>query len=209
MSETAQQVENDVREALESGNDIYQRVRAITLKALTERELDLENIKSVVEAAFKGISSGINLRAGSAKADFEQAASAIDEVLEKTAQASKLAIEEASSRISEFSQQDLTKATSDIESLEQIFLETLEKVARNGNEMIFDTVQNFIDHAKKNGTAVGRQTQLIMGTLNDFRRQGQNAVLSSAATTASIIADIGSGILTGIADSLASNRAQK
>ena len=209
MSQTAQQVENDVREALESGGDIYQRVRLITLKALTERKLDLENIKSVVEAAFNGISTGIGDRTESAKANFAEAASAIDDVLEKTAQASKLAIEEATSRVSEFSQQDLNKATADIESLEQIFLETLEKVARNGNDMLFETAQNFITHARKNGTAVGRQTQTILASLNDFRRQGQNAVLLGATTTASIIAEIGSGILNGVAESLESNRAKK
>jgi len=202
MSHTTQQIEDDVREAIESGVDIYQRVKDITLKALTERRLDIENIKSVVEAAFKGVATGMNNQMEPAKADFDQAVSAIDDVLEKTAQVSKLAIEEATSRVNEFSQQDLTQATEDIKSLEQIFLETLEKVTRNSNAMLSDIAQNFFDHAKKNGTAVGNQTQIILGALNDLRRKGQNAVLSGAATTASIIAEIGGGILTGITESL-------
>ena len=209
MSQTTQQVENDVRDALESGIDIYQRVKQITLKALTKQKLDIENIKSVVEAAFKGINAGMSSQVEPAKADFTQAVSAIDDVLEQTAQASKLAIEEAASRISDFSRSDLSQATDDIKSLEQIFLETLEKVTRNSNEMIFDTAQHFIDHARKNGTAVGRQSQIALEALNSFRHKGQSAVLSGASTTASIIAEIGGGILTGIAESFEANKSKK
>ncbi|MGY6277725.1 DUF6781 family protein [Methylomonas sp. MgM2] len=209
MTHTTKQIEDDVREAVESGVDIYQRVKGITLKALTQRQLDTENIKSVVEAAFKGITSGMSSQAEPAKADFNQAASAIDDVLEQTAQASKLAIEEAASRVRDFSQQDLSQATEDIKNLEQIFLETLEKIARNSNEMIFDTAQHFIEHARQNGTAVGRQTGTIVEALNNLRQKGQNAVFNSASKTASIIAEIGGGILTGIAESFESNKTKR
>ena len=202
MSQSTQQIEDDVREAFESGVDIYQRVKEITLKALTERRLDIENIRDVVEAAFKGISAGMSNQVEPAKADFTQAVSAIDDVLEKTAQVSKLAIEEAASRVNEFTQHDLNQASEDIRSLERIFMETLEKVTRNSNEMISEIAQNFIGHVQKNGTAVGKQTQSILTALNDFRRKGQNAVISGAATTVSIIAEIGGGILTGISESL-------
>jgi len=206
MSETTQQVEDDVREAIESGVDIYQRVKDITFNALKQQRLDLDNIKSVVEAAFNGIAEGMNSQVEPAKADFAQAVTAIDDVLEKTAQVSKLAIEEAASRVNEFSQHDLSQATEDIRSLEQIFLETLEKVTRNSNAMVTDIAQNFFDHVQKNGTAVGKQSQTILSALNDFRRKGQNAVLSGAATTVSIIAEIGGGILSGISESLESKK---
>ena len=209
MSQTTQQIEDDVREAMESGVDIYQRVKVITLKALTERKLDTENIRSVIEAAFKGIASGMNSQAEPAKADFNQAVSAIDDVLEQTAQASKLAIEEATSRVRDFSQHDLTQATEDIKNLEQIFLETLEKITRSSNEIFVDTAQHFIDHARQNGTAVGRQTQTILEALNNFRQKGQTAVLSGATKTASIIADISGGILTGIVESFEANKTKR
>jgi len=209
MSQTTQQVENDVREALESGADIYQRVSEITLKALTERKLDIENIKTVVEAALKGVTAGMSSQIEPAKSDFTQALSAIDDVLEQSAQASKLAIEEALSRVSNFSQQDLSQASEDIRSLEQIFLETLEKVARNSNELIFDAAQDFIEHARTNGTAVGRKTQIVLDALNDIRHKGQSAVLSGASTTVSMIADIAGGILTGLAESLESKKSNR
>lgn len=209
MSQTTHQIENDVRETLEAGVDIYQRVRAITLKALTERELDLENIKSVVEAAFNGISAGMSSQYEPAKEAFSQSAAAIDDALEKTAQASRLAIEEAASRVSDFSHHDLNRATDDIKNLEEIFLETLEKVTHGSNEMVFTIARDFIDHARQNGTAVGRQTEIVFEALNNFRRKGQNAVWSGAVATTSMIAKIGSGILTGIADSLEPDKPAK
>lgn len=205
MSQSTHQIENDVRETLESGVDIYQRVRTITLRALTERELDMDNIKSVVEAVFKGISAGMNSQYEPAKSAFTEAVSAIDDALEKTAEASKLAIEEAASRVSEFSHHDLNQATDELKNLEKIFLETLEKVTHGSNQMILDIARNFIDHARQNGTAVGRQSQAALETLDNVRLKGQHAV----ATTTSILAKIGSGILTGIAESLDPNRPVK
>lgn len=208
MTKTAQQIEDEVREAFESGTDIYQRVKQITLKALTERRLDLENIKMVVEAAFNGIMTGIKNQVEPARADFSRAVSAIDDVLEQTAQASKLAIEEAVSRVNEFSEHDLNQAADDIKSLEQIFLETLEKMTHNSSEMIIDIAQHVIDHARKNGTAVGKQTQSILEAINNARHKSQSAALAGAKTTASIIAEIGGGILTGIAESFESNKSK-
>jgi hypothetical protein len=80
-------------------------------------------------------------------------------------------------------------------------LETLEKVTHGSNEMVFAIARDFIDHARQNGTAVGRQAQIIFEALNNLRHKGQDAVLSGAAATTSVIAKIGSGILAGIAES--------
>jgi ElaB/YqjD/DUF883 family membrane-anchored ribosome-binding protein len=198
MTQSTHTIENDVKETLESGVDIYQRVRAITLRALTERELDMDNIKAVVEAVFKGIGAGISSQYEPAKSAFTEAVTAIDDALEKTAEASKLAIEEAASRAGEFSDNDLNQAAEELKNLENVFLETLEKVGHSGNEMVVDIARNFVAHARQNGTAVGRHTREAMETLENVMRKGQQA----ASNTASILAKIGSGILTGIADSL-------
>lgn len=202
MSDTNQQVENDVRATVESGIDIYERVRAITLKALTERELDIDNIKNVVEAALKGISAGVGNQYEPAKDAFKQSTGALDDALQKTAQASKLALEEAVSRVSDFSQHDVNRANDDLKNLEEMFLETIEKVARNSNQIVFDIATDFISHARQNGTAVGREIQTAYEGLSNLRLRGQEAVFTGVVTTASTLAKIGSGILSGIAESL-------
>ncbi len=209
MTQTAEQIEKDVKDAVEEGVDIYQNVRSITLKALTAHELDLENIQRVIEAALKGMGDGLGDQYEPAKEAFQQSVAAIDDALEKTAQASKLAVEEAASRVNEFTHQDLNQATEDIKSLEDIFLGAMEKITRGGNDTLFAVAGDFINHARNNGTAVGEQVRIAMSALNKFRRQGQGSLLSEAAATTSILAKIGSGILAGIAESLEPKRTEK
>ena len=78
---------------VDSGSEIYQKVQVITLKALTERELDLENIKSVVQSAGKGINAGHHKMSRQRK-HLKRLPAPLN-ALAKTVEASKLAIEEA------------------------------------------------------------------------------------------------------------------
>jgi len=201
MTQTAEQIQKDVRDTLEEGIDIYQKVRTITLTALTENDLDLDNIRRVIEAVLKGMSEGLDNHYQPAKDAFSQSVAAIDDALEKTAEASKLAVEEAASRVNEFSRRDLDQATEDIKSLEQIFLVSLENVTR-GSETLVDVAGDFLKHVRQNGSAVGDQVRIALESLNKFRREGQGAFLSEVSATTSILAKIGSGILAGIAESL-------
>jgi hypothetical protein len=202
MTETIQQVEDAVREVVKSGDDLYLQVRAITLKALTERELDMENIKSVVQAVSKGINAGITSQYAPAKTAFKQSVEALDDALVKTAEASKLAIEEATSRASEFSHHDLNQATEDLKILEEMFLETVERVAKESNDNAFDIDEDFISHARQNGTSVGKQTKTAVENLDNLRHTGQDAIVTNTIATTSTLATIASGILSGIAESL-------
>lgn len=201
MTQTAQQIQNDVRDILTEGVDIYHKVRVITLKAITERDLDLENIQCVIEAVFKGVSEGLGSQYKPAKDAFRESVAAIDDALEKTAQASKLAIEEAASRVNEFSRHDLDQATEDIKGLEQIFLGALDNVS-SGSETLAQVASDFIKHTRQNGSAVGEQVRIALASLDKFRREGQQVFLSEISATTSILAKIGSGILAGIAESL-------
>ena len=209
MNDTMHQVESDVRETLESGVDIYERVRTITLKALTERTLDIDNIKSVVEAVLNGMRDGMSPHYEPAKHAFKQSADALDDVLAKTAEASKLAIEEAASNVSDLSHIDFKQAAEDLKSLESLFLETMEKVARNGNETVSHIAGDFIAHARQNGTSVGNQTRIILESLDNLRLAGQNVVMSGAAATTSALAKVAGGFLSGIAESLSAEKSRK
>jgi hypothetical protein len=93
MIDQHQAVKDAVVTVVESGTDVHQKIKAITLKALTSRQLDLENIKSVTDAVGKGINDGMATHGEHAKEVFTQAATALDDALAIAAQASKLAIE--------------------------------------------------------------------------------------------------------------------
>jgi hypothetical protein len=211
MTETNQhqEVKDATREAVESGSDVHDKIRTITLKALTERQLDMENIKNVAEAVSKGINEGMTTQSEHAKEVFEHAASALDDALAVAAEASKLAIEEAASRVSEYSDQDVNNASKDLQEMEGLFLDTLEKVAKGGNQVISDIVSDFVSHARQSGTAVGKQALTALEALKELPHLGKETVVSSTVAATVTLAQIGSGILSGIAESLQSSHSKK
>lgn len=204
-----QDVNREIREAVQSGFDVHQKIKGITLKALTTRQLDMENIKSVVEAVSKGLNEGLTTQGAHAQELFAQSASALDDALAVAAEASKLAIEEAASRVSEYSRQDINDATKDLQDMEGLFLESLEKVAKGGNQVVADIVGDFISHARQSGTAVGKQALAALETMKELPHWGKETVISNTVAATITLAQIGSGILLGIAESLQTPHSKK
>jgi hypothetical protein len=202
-------VQEAVRDAVDSGSDIYQRVKDITLKALTARQLDMENITKVADAVAKGIGDAMGDRGEYSREAFTQAVSALDDALAKAAEASKLAIQEAASKVSDYSQYDLNKATDDIQRLEELFLDTVKRIAKDGNQIVTDIVNDFSTHARQSGTAVGEQASIAMDALKDLPKISTGTLISSTVAATTALAEIGSGILAGIAESLRSSQAKK
>ncbi|MGZ5060096.1 MAG: DUF6781 family protein [Methylobacter sp.] len=201
MTETDQEdVTEAVRAAVESRVDVHQQVKDITLKALTTGHLDMENIKKVTEAVAKGIDEGIAGRDEHAKGAFTHAVTALDDALAIATEASTLAIQEAASKVTD--QHDFNDAIKDIQGMEHLFIDTVEKLAKGSTQLSADIVNDFIAHAHKSGTAVGKQTIAALKALKDLPEVNTGTIISSAAATASALAKIGSGILSGIAESL-------
>jgi DNA topoisomerase IB len=204
-----EEVKGEIREAVQSGLDVHEKIKAITLKALTERQLDMENIKNVAEAASKGIYEGMTTQSEQAKEVFAQAATALDDALAIAAEASKLAIEEAASKVNEYSHHDLNDATNDLQSMENTFLDSLEKAAKDGNQMVAELVGDFVNHGRQSGTAVGKQVLTALDTLKALPHLSKETVVSSTVAATITLAQIGSGILSGIAESLQSSHSKK
>jgi hypothetical protein len=210
MTEINQQqdVQEAIREAVQSGSDVHDKIKTITLKALTERQLDMENIKSIAEEVSKGINEGVTAQSEHAKEVFSHAASALDDALAIAAEASKLAIEEAASKVNDYSQHDLDSASKDLQDMEGMFLDTLEKVVK-GNQVVADIVGDFVNHARQSGTAVGKQALTALGVMKELPHLGKETVISSTVAATVTLAQIGSGILLGIAESLQSSPSKK
>jgi hypothetical protein len=204
-----QDVKEAARSAVKSGTDVHQQIKAITLKALTKGQLDIDNIKSVTEAVGKGINEGMATQGEHAKEVFTQAATALDDALAIAAEASKLAIEEAASRVSDYSEHDLNDAIKDLQDREGVFLDTLGKIAKGSNQVIAGIVSDFIDHTGQSGTAVGKKTLTALEALKDLPQISKEIIVSSTVATTSTLAQIGSGILLGIAESLQSSHSKK
>lgn len=195
-------VKEEAREAMQSGLDVHEKIKSITLKALTEKQLDMDNVRSVAEAVTKGIGEGLTAQGEHAKQQFGEAFSALDEALAKAAEASKLAIEEALSRISEYSNHDIDSAARDMEDMEGLFLDTLEKAVKSGNRLLSEIADDFLTHTRQSGTAVGKQVLTALEALKQLPQWGMSTAVSSTVAATITLAEIGSGILSGIAESL-------
>lgn len=211
MTEIDQQhdVKGAVRAAVKSGTDVHQQIKAITLKALTARQLDMESIKSVTETVINGINEGMTSHGEHGKEVFMQAATALDDALAIAAEASALAIEEAAAKVAEYSEHDVNDAIKDLQDREAVFLDTLEKVAKSSNQVVADIVNDFIAHSRQSGTAVGEQTLIALEALKDLPRISKDIIISSTVATTSTLAQIASGILLGIAESLQPSHSKK
>ena len=142
------EIKSAVSTVVEKGENIREQVRNITLNALSEKHLDLKEIKQVIHNVIQGASSGVTGNQTQVKEALTEAVSGVDEALEKSAEASKLAIEEAASKVKDFGKHDLTRAVDDIVILEELFLDTIKEVAEGTNQLAQDNLHDFLQHAK-------------------------------------------------------------
>jgi len=207
-------LQDEIKEAVEAGLDIRDTVRSITLEALSDGSLNIQSIRKVSEAVLKGAGLGVSEHGSQAGEVLQQASQGLDQALSGAAEASKLALQEAVGRGEEFSSQNLKQGLEDLQSLEKLYLTTLKDVAKESKDQIADILNDLAQHADRTGTAVGKQleeglSELVEQITNAGKTQLETGT-DSIKATGSMLAQIASGILGGIADSLdPSSRSKK
>lgn len=184
--------------------DIHNEVRQIVVDALKNGQMEPAHIKEVLQAVINGAFEGATESEPGAKQVLEQTVSGIDAALSQVAQASALAIEEAAGNVDEFTEHDLKRALTDLNDLESLFLDTLSELAKEGQAVTSNTLNNIVHHLQNSSTSVGRSVAETSEHLNDFLvSKGRNIhLLDVVRTTGSSVARVASGLLAGIADSL-------
>ena len=128
----------------------------------------------------------------------------LDAALAQLAEASKLALEEAAARAQTFSSEDLARARNDLESLEAMFLETLQTSASGAKDATGEILSDLARHARLYGSAVRAQLKetlaVITHQLGTAGRTQVVAGLHLAQATSDLLRQIAAGVLTGLAD---------
>lgn len=204
-------LEADVRSAIAHGRDVQEAVRSLTLKAMSADGIDLKSLRRTMTAVLHGARDGVQpelhqtaAQTQAARALISDAVNGLDLALAQLAEASKLAVEEAAGRAQKFSSEDLARARADLESLEALFLDTLQVSASAAKGWVADTLRDLGTHAQRNGTVVGTQ---LKDTLATFTRQmgavaqtQREVTVQLAHATTDLIREIAAGVLTGLAD---------
>lgn len=210
-------LEAEVREAVANGVHIQETVHRLTLKAMNAQHIDMESLRRIVTAVMQGIHDGSEQRlqqvtnqTQAAKSQITEAVAGLDSALARFAEASKLAIEEAADQAKKFSDTELQRTRSDLESLESLFVDTLHHTATAAQGLIADILLDLSHHAQNTGTTVGSQ---LKETLAIFAQQiasvGHSQLetgTSLAQTTADFVNKIANGVLTGIKDQAKNNK---
>lgn len=198
------------RETVIQSDDIPKDIRQLVIQALNQGKLEPEDIKRTLHAVIEGATEGSNNQLEENSEALGQVLTGIDGALGQVAEASKLAIEEASGNLQDFSDHDLKRALNDLQDLEKLFFDTLSEVASKGKEASNATLTGLLEHLQNSGTSVGESVNKILTDLHhDLSKDGrlekiQIADIAKASGIA--FARISSGILAGIADSLADRK---
>jgi hypothetical protein len=182
MDQDTTKLEGEVKAAVESDPaSIAERVRGITLSALSEGRLDGEGIRQVMGAVLKGAQQGVARPGEQSATALEEAVRGLDEALAAAAQATQLAIQEAAGRTGEFSREGLN---------------------------VQDTLRDLAAHSRASGTAVGGRVQSaasqLARALADAAQDQFEAGARTVRNEAGLLAGLAAGMLRGIADSLQS-----
>ena len=209
MSENIDETREAAREAV-SGDNIRDQVKNITLAALSQRQLDKESIKQVIHSVVEGVSEGVGDSAERVKPQLKESLAGIDDALAKSAMAAKLAVEEAAGRAESFAKEDLKSAVSQLESLEDLFIDTVNTVAKQTGELTSSALTELSAHLKNTGTASGREAldavSNLKNTLLDVGKDSVSEITNATSNAASQLAQVASGLLSGMAEAIQPNR---
>lgn len=204
-------LEAEVREAIASGSHIQETVHRLTLKAMNAKNIDPESLRRIITAVMQGIHDGAAQQlqqaanqTQAAKSQITDAVAGLDSALARFAEASKLAVEEAAGQAKRFSDTELARTRSELESLESLFVETLHHTATAAQGLIADVLLDLSHHAKNTGTNVGSQLKETLATFAQQIASVGNVQVETGASlaqkTADIVSKAASGVLSGIKD---------
>lgn len=186
--------------------DMREEVRKLTVEAVTHGRIDTERLKLII--GFLSEATGASVRTGSKeiKDTLKPALSTLEQTLSKSAETSKLAVEEALSHISEFSKRDLPKVADDFEALSKLFFDAATRAASGANALAKTVLNDLAEHAKHASTGAEQPNDAITPTKDSFAHVGAESVRVTSQISQNVVrhlAQLASGILAGLADSLA------
>lgn len=204
-------LEAEVRNAVEQGHDVQEKVRQLTLRMISGRSLDIKSLRQTAGAVLRGARTGVqkelqqtSAQTHVAQARLKQAVTGLDVALAQLAEAAKLAVQEATGRAQKYTNEDLELARSDLKMLESMFIETLQNSASGARDAAGEILRDLAAHTRTHGSAVGAQMKetlaIIAHQIGATGRAQAGAGLHLARNTADLLRKIAAGVLSGLAD---------
>ncbi len=207
MSIDTRQIERDVEAAVGADTaSISERVRAITLAALSEGRLDGQALRAVMNAVLEGAQKGAMPVDAERSAAFKEAMHGLDQAMASAAQATQLAMQEAIGRSAEFSREGLRQTLEPFSSLEHDFIGALSDAARKTSGEARTTLTELAEHMRHSGTAAGERVRDAVAELartsSSLAWSQLEGGMQTLRNQADLLASLAAGVLRGFADRL-------
>ena len=207
MSLDTRKIERDVEAAVGADTaSIAERVRTITLAALTEGRLDGKALRDVMNAVLEGAQRGAMPVDAERSAAFREAMHGLDQAMASAAQATQLAMQEAVGRSAEFTREGLRQTLEPFSTLESDFIGALGDAARKTSGQARDTLTELAEHMRHSGTASGARVRDAIAELarasSSLAWSQVEGGMQTLRNQTELLASLAAGMLRGVADRL-------
>ena len=193
-------------QSIKQGSDVRAAVRNLTLKALQQRELTLDQIGKVLRSVTEGVTLGVSNRELKVEKTLSDTVAGMDDALLKAVEASNIALHRLTGEGYDFEDSNLKRALDELEKFEDQFLQSIEQATASAGEKIKAPWDRVLAQTKRSGTATGTQ---VASTMREYAKRAQAAMRAQRETgfkTAHLLtqnfAILASGILIGMSEGL-------
>lgn len=206
-----QPISEAVREAVESGNDVSDRVRDIVVNMFRGTDGTAASARAAVQGIVQTASNIVN------RSTPEQADSVLRNVidgvtggLKSVAQTTQYAVQEAASRGQRFASEDLDRAKKDLNGISDILVDTVRYFANRMTQETGSAMRDLKTHAER---AVSSAAPIVNASIDAVMKHPRQAAGEAASAairggqlTAGALLSAVSGALAGAAELLDPDR---
>ena len=200
-------------DSIRQGEAVRERVRELTLNALTSRRFDREAIRETVRAVTEGVSLGAEgSGTGGTRHSVAEAFRGMDQALAKSVEAGQEAIRQILDTGRGISERELQQALGGLQKIEEDFVATVSQVAETASERVAPELREAVSKSTRAGTETGRQVAAAMTELTRSLAGTSLKVTLAGIEVAGEFgvrfAQIAGGVLSGMAAALDKSSAE-
>lgn len=202
-------IEQFAEASARQGEALRKAVQEATLKALQGRELTLKNIKDVVKQVSGAAAQGAGqnpLGAAQMEPLLAKAVAGMDAALLQAVEANRRALQQLMDYGAGLRENQVKKAMSDIENMEDMFFTTVRKAVADGAGPLQGAWAQVLDKMQMKGSGTGAHAAQTIEQLTEQAqsalREGRAMGMKAAQTLLDSYAALASGVLIGMSQGM-------